>query len=125
VSVEDGVLDAQRQAAVQQVLQRADAGRGGLEQGHDAGRVRRVEEDGGHEEHEERDPRGHAACLETRACKTTPLGYRNVRLTQQTFLFSVFISRLLHVSACLLGHRQANLTQFREMQRGRNTDAIN
>lgn len=55
----DSVFHAQGKATIEQVLQCADAVRGGLQQGHNAGRVGRVEEDYGYEEHNENDSGGH------------------------------------------------------------------
>lgn len=59
----DSVFHPQGKATVEQVLQGANAVRGGLEKGHNAGGVRRVHEDYGYEEHEEDDSGGHAPCL--------------------------------------------------------------
>jgi hypothetical protein len=63
VTIVHSVLHSQGKATVEQVLQRTDAVRGGLQQGHNAGRVGRVEEDYGNEEHKEDDSGGHSVCL--------------------------------------------------------------
>jgi hypothetical protein len=63
VPIVDSIFHPQSKATVQQILQGADAVRGGLEESHNGGWVRSVEEDYGYEEHKQDNSGGYAFCL--------------------------------------------------------------
>jgi hypothetical protein len=50
VPVVDSVVDTKGEAAVKQVMKCANGGRGRLQKSHDAGRIRSVQKNDGHEE---------------------------------------------------------------------------
>lgn len=69
MSVVDHVFHPEGEATIEQVLQSSDGVRGRLKEGHNAGRVGRVQEDDSCEKNEQNYPAGHALSLHRCACE--------------------------------------------------------